>query len=124
MSSEPFAKLACPMCGWHHPLLRTGVKALSKGNPARRRGELCRFGKSIPLQEFGVLRWMVSHGNCSDEEAAAGRKRGIETVDNVTVEELVGDPDFGWIADDIYAQARDLVERIEHARGERERKSE
>ena len=112
------ARTACPLCGWNRVIKRKGTSAAASGRPITRLKGLFHYGE-IPLEEFELIRWMVSHGRCNSEEKAAGKKSGFERVDGKNFDAVVTDPAWSWLVDDIYVRACEIKERIENARRNR-----
>ncbi|KPK66719.1 MAG: hypothetical protein AMS21_00775 [Gemmatimonas sp. SG8_38_2] len=103
------------MCAWLHVVVRRGTSAVVSGKKLDGFKGVFHFGK-IPIDGFNVVRWFISHGCPSKEDRDNGAKSGFEAVDGMTLDQIVNDPTWSWVADDIYARAKEIVERIDNAR--------
>jgi hypothetical protein len=98
---------------------RVGTNAIHSGKPLTKRKSVFHFGE-VPLEGFRLVRWFISHGRCSEEDRACGKKSGFEEIEGLTLDQVINDPTWSWVVEDIYARAKELVERIDHARGRKD----
>jgi hypothetical protein len=115
MPKKPIARTICPLCGWNRVIKRKGTSAAASGRSVTRSKGLFHYGE-IGLDGFKLIRWMISHGRCSKEDQAAGKLCGFQPINAKTFDEVVNDPTWSWVIDDIYARVCEMKERIENAR--------
>jgi hypothetical protein len=103
------------MCGLSRAAVRTGYNAAMRGDPIKPGTlGLFHFGE-FPVQEKGTVYFVVSHGRSNDPS----KKSGFETVGEISLADLLKDKTWSWVAKDIYDRAKEIVRRIDDARGKR-----
>jgi hypothetical protein len=115
VARKRIAKVRCMMCGLSRVLVRTGHNAAMRGDLVETGSlGLFHFG-GFPLDSKPPLYFVISHGRSTDPT----KKSGFEPVGEVSLEQLVKDKNWSWIADDVYDRAKEIVRRIDDARGKR-----
>lgn len=108
-------KVRCPLCGLSKVLVRKGTNAAMSGRKVRPdQLGLFHFGRTGP-EEKPTLYFVVSHGRTTDPT----KESGFKTVGEMTIAEMLEDPNWSWIVDDLRAGAENVIRRIDDARGKR-----
>lgn len=118
MPSKSIAKARCPMCGLSRVVLRKGTGAAKAGR-AIKKGliGLFHFGE-WPIDDKETLYFVASHGRTTDPT----KKSGFQPVgEGMTLRDIVGNPVWKWLSDDIYRRASEIVKEIDDARRKRNR---
>jgi len=73
----------CPLCGWHHPIERTGIMRLQRGEPADQPKGPFEFG-NFDLDEAAFI----------SIREAKGRGGGLPEIGRVTLAIAQNDPRY------------------------------
>jgi len=88
----------CPLCGWHHPITRTGIMRLQRGESA----DQPKGNFLFLTDELGELTF-ISVREC------AGRGRGLPEVEKITLTEAKDLPEYQDLIDSLRNQAYKIL---------------
>lgn len=107
------------MCALSKVVIRKGTNAAMSGKPIDPSNlGLFHFGE-FELEEKGTVYFVISHGRSKDP----AKKSGFENVREIKLSDLVNDPRWSWITDDLRARSVEIIRRIDDARGKRDGQS-
>jgi len=91
--------IKCPLCGWHHPFTRTGIKRVQRGEVADQ-----PKGNFVFLtNELGELTF-ISIRECR------GRGKGLPEVEGITVAQAKDDPEYKELIESLRFQTFKILE--------------
>ena len=88
----------CPLCGWHHPITRTGIMRLQRGESA----DQPKGNFLFLTDELGELTF-ISVREC------AARGRGLPEVEKITLTEAKDLPEYQDLIDSLRNQAYKIL---------------
>lgn len=91
----------CPLCGWHHPIERTGIMRLQRGEPAdQRKGPF----------EFAVFD--LNQGAFISIREVKGRGGGLPEIGRVTLEEARSDPQYKLLISSLVKRSYQILKIV------------
>lgn len=89
----------CPLCGWHHSIIRTGIMRLQRGESADR-----PKGKFLFLSNKPNELTFISVRECR------GRGKGLPQVESITLGQAKNDPEYNELIESLRFQAFKILE--------------
>lgn len=91
----------CPLCGWHHSIMRTGIMRLQREESADQ-----PKGKFLFLSnELGELTF-ISVKECK------GRGKGLPQVESITLAQAKNDPEYNELIESLRFQAYQILQNL------------
>jgi len=88
----------CPLCGWHHPILRTGSKRLLRGESVDQPKGAFLFNKVNPNESA-----FISVRECK------GRGGGLPEVEKITLTEAMANPEYKDLIESLRNQSYQIL---------------
>jgi hypothetical protein len=88
----------CLLCGWHHPIIRTGSKRLLRGESVDQPKGAFLFNKVNPNESA-----FISVRECK------GRGGGLPQVEKVTLREAMAGPEYKDLIDSLRNQSYQIL---------------
>jgi len=89
----------CPLCGWHHPLRRTGIMRLQRGETADQ-----PKGNFLFLTDEPNELTLISVRECK------GRGKGLPQIESITLAQAKNDPEYNELIESLRFQAYKILE--------------
>lgn len=91
----------CPLCGWHHPLTRTGIMRLQRGQTADQlKGDFLFL-----TGEPGELT-LISVRECK------GRGKGLPQIESITLAQAKDDPEYQELIESLRNQTYKILQNL------------
>ena len=96
--STTIKSVKCPLCGWHHPITRTGSKRLLRGESADQPKGAFLFNKVNPNESA-----FISVRECK------GRGGGLPEVEKVTLREAMANSEYKDLIESLRNQSYQVL---------------
>jgi len=93
----------CPLCGWHHSIMRTGIMRLQRGETA----DQPKGNFLFLTDEPGELTF-ISVRECK------GRGKGLPQVESITLAQAKNDPEYNELIESLRFQAYKILQNLTH----------
>lgn len=91
----------CPLCGWHHSIMRTGIMRLQREESADQ-----PKGKFLFLSDEPSELTFISVRECR------GRGKGLPQVESITLAQAKNDPEYNELIDSLRFQAYQILQNL------------
>lgn len=91
----------CPLCGWHHSIIRTGIMRLQRGEAADQ-----------PKGKFVFLSNKLSELTFISVRDCKGRGKGLPQVESITLAQAKNDPEYNELIESLRFQAYKILQNV------------
>ncbi len=89
----------CPLCGWHHPISRTGIMRVQRGELASQPKGDFSFDKGDPAEMT-----LISIRECR------GKGHGLPEVERISLKDIMSLPEYQELITSLKNQAYKILE--------------
>lgn len=89
----------CPVCGWHRPITKTGIRRLQRGEPVNR-----------PQRDFMFLSDNLEELTFISVRECRGRGKGLPEVESITLGQAKNNPEYKELIESLRFQAFKILE--------------
>lgn len=91
----------CPLCGWHHSIMRTGIMRLQREESADQ-----PKGKFLFLSNEPSELTFISVRECK------GRGKGLPQVESITLAQAKNDPEYKELIESLRFQSYKILQNL------------